>query len=669
MSKQAILGQVTARLAQLGIRFQAGQRADLAISTEFVDAGWSTGSKRIVYEASVYLDEASQTAFMWEKTTETGSGLSAGYDGGTSFQSGKTLFRKVKSIQYGPDGRAFEIELDLGAIPKAVKETASQYGWKFKTVLSKAKAEYPAGYAAIPYMAPPQPMMQQQASPQPMAAAAALFCSHCGSALTPDTRFCSNCGQPVDTLPAPVVSAGYAAPAPAYSIPAQPYPVPPVAGAASGKLQGKSYKTMAIIAYSLLALLLLLLFIIYGNSLLGWIASPLILGGSVALQTKLAKKGCVTGFIVFLVTGAVLLVTFLATTPDTGKSNGIGDPTSKATTTVNSTVGATTEETQREGQEKSSKVSLGVNLDDLGNITNGQYFYDNGTYQFYSSFDENACAHIYRTDIKTQETIRIFDGFGWSLVTNKGWLYFSGNSGTKIDGTYNLFRMKIDGSGLENINTGYCFGMSIYQDWLYYVKKSDVSASDYAIYRCGLDGSGEEALVTDFNGYGVLYDNSLFYVSANGTLNRAKPEGRSPVALLGESVSKIIIGNGQLIYLDAAGNIKTAGIDGQNIQQIRAAGSLPVYSLNSMKDKVFYTLYDPNFDQARYAYAYELYRMNLDGSDNQKIYAEYSYGTFINVVNGRVFTLDYAVNPDTGMMPAIARSMDFSGGNVTNLPR
>ena len=84
-----------------------GQGADLTVFNEFVDAGWSTGQKRIVYEASIYIDESCNTVFMWEKTTETGSGFSGGFSGGSFSQSGTTLFRKVKSIQYGPDGKAF----------------------------------------------------------------------------------------------------------------------------------------------------------------------------------------------------------------------------------------------------------------------------------------------------------------------------------------------------------------------------------------------------------------------------------------------------------------------------------------------------------------------------------------------------------------------------------
>lgn len=79
-------------------------------------------------------------------TKEEGHGLSFGGESGSYFQQGKTLYRKVKSVQYGFDGKAYEYELNLGDIPKTVKEVSKEHGWKFKTVLSKEKAQYPSRY-------------------------------------------------------------------------------------------------------------------------------------------------------------------------------------------------------------------------------------------------------------------------------------------------------------------------------------------------------------------------------------------------------------------------------------------------------------------------------------------------------------------------------------------
>jgi hypothetical protein len=153
MLKHQMLIELAGKLATMGIPSRQEAGTDMAVRTEFLDAGWSTGIKKISYEALLFANEQDQTVYLYEKTTESGHGISFGGGSGTTFQSGTTLFRKVKSIQYGPEGKAYEYSLDLGSIPKAVKETAKQYGWKFKTVLDKRKAMYPMGY--VPEPVPP----------------------------------------------------------------------------------------------------------------------------------------------------------------------------------------------------------------------------------------------------------------------------------------------------------------------------------------------------------------------------------------------------------------------------------------------------------------------------------------------------------------------------------
>ncbi len=146
MQKNELLSAILTQLQQMGIPYQLGNQTDITINASFLDAQWSTGQKQIQYEAMVFLNEAAGTVYMREETVETGKGISFGTDSESSFQTGKTLFRKVKSVQYGPDGKAYEYELNLGDIPKTVKETAKAAGWKFKTVLRKQAAMYPPDY-------------------------------------------------------------------------------------------------------------------------------------------------------------------------------------------------------------------------------------------------------------------------------------------------------------------------------------------------------------------------------------------------------------------------------------------------------------------------------------------------------------------------------------------
>ena len=186
MSKQQLLTRISSELDSLNIPYQTGATADISVSKEFLDAGWSTGNKKVTYETSIFANETSGTVFMWEMTKEKGSGFSFGSSGESYSQSGTTLYRKVKSTQNAPDGKVYEYTLDLGAIPKSVKSAAKEFGWNFKTVIHKSKASYPAGYSVSVHI-----QQTQQEKPSNS------FCTNCGSALGAGARFCTNCGKPV----------------------------------------------------------------------------------------------------------------------------------------------------------------------------------------------------------------------------------------------------------------------------------------------------------------------------------------------------------------------------------------------------------------------------------------------------------------------------------------
>ena len=140
--KLDLLQEIETQLAANGLKAERNGKTDLSVDAELLDASFSTGKKKLRYEAMILLDEGEKTVKMYEKTTETSAGVSFGMSGESSFQSGSTLFRKVKSVQYGPEGKVFEYNFDLGAIPKAVKSAAKEHGWGFQTVILKKNAMY-----------------------------------------------------------------------------------------------------------------------------------------------------------------------------------------------------------------------------------------------------------------------------------------------------------------------------------------------------------------------------------------------------------------------------------------------------------------------------------------------------------------------------------------------
>lgn len=140
--KNEIIQSIISKLSDIGIKVTNNEITDIQIDTEFLDAKWSTGEKKIEFHSLAYLNESDSTIYYWQMTKDISSGFSFGSDSENSFQSGNTIFRKVKSVGYGPDGKAFEYTIDLGAITKIFKEVAKENNLKFKTVLNKNKAMY-----------------------------------------------------------------------------------------------------------------------------------------------------------------------------------------------------------------------------------------------------------------------------------------------------------------------------------------------------------------------------------------------------------------------------------------------------------------------------------------------------------------------------------------------
>jgi len=142
MKKQEMIDAITMRLRSLGVFPQESTVTDIEIQEEFLDAEWSTGKKKIEYRALALLDEDQNTLYFWEFKKETSAGFSFGFKSEKSSQACATVYRHVKGIGYGPEGKAYEYDLDLGAITRIFKEIATNEGWKFRVVLSKRKASY-----------------------------------------------------------------------------------------------------------------------------------------------------------------------------------------------------------------------------------------------------------------------------------------------------------------------------------------------------------------------------------------------------------------------------------------------------------------------------------------------------------------------------------------------
>jgi hypothetical protein len=262
----------------------------------------------------------------------------------------------------------------------------------------------------------------------------------------------------------------------------------------------------------------------------------------------------------------------------------------------------------------------------------------------------------------------IFDGFGWSLVTVDDWLYFSGNQGEAIDGSYNIFRMKFDGSKLERINNKYSYGMSIYGDYLYYMKRNPEYQDLMSVCRSALDGSNEEVLFP--NGFNpVIYQNQLYYHDNQGNMFRTDQDGSNPEVLNSGDVGSYIISEGKIIYRDFNHNIYTCEADGGNNKLIRESTGDPINSINAAGDRIFFSIYDENFNYDVYGWTYTIKSCKMNGGDEKEVFSSASYGIYMNVVGDKLMCMDYVQNKSTGAQTAYIKVMDLNGGNIHTLER
>jgi len=373
-------------------------------------------------------------------------------------------------------------------------------------------------------------------------------------------------------------------------------------------------------------------------------------------QNKQKKKKSLIGLILIAILIIIAIIIGVVI-----KSRDPKDMNKDSSTTTSTNAGI-------DNSKKSAIVSLGVQTSDLGNITNGQYYFATDEYVFYSSFDESDKAHIYSVKKDGTGLKPIFDGFGWSLVVIDDWLYFSGNQGTAIDGTYNIFRMKLDGSQIEKINDKYSYGMFLYGEHLYYMRSSSDNQSTMSICRSSINGENEQVLLP--NGLNpLIYNNKMYYYDNQGNMYRTKPDGTEPQVLLTGVVKTYVLSEEKIVYNDLNNNIYTCDLDGKNNKLIRSSKEKPLNSVNAYNGRIFFSEYDENFDYTVYGYPYTIKSCNMDGGDEKTVYSSISYGIYINLVNNKLMLMDYVKGGATGVMNATINTMNLDGSNQNMLDR
>jgi hypothetical protein len=137
--KDTIIQTIKEVLNVYGLELIDTNDADLIFEKTFVSKTWLGGSKSIDYKLYIGIHMDDQTIYFQERVSEKGKGFSFGSSLSTETQMNTTVYRTLKANMMGLDGKAYEIDVNLGDIIKSLKQIAYKVNFKFKEVLMLAK--------------------------------------------------------------------------------------------------------------------------------------------------------------------------------------------------------------------------------------------------------------------------------------------------------------------------------------------------------------------------------------------------------------------------------------------------------------------------------------------------------------------------------------------------
>lgn len=173
MSKQSMLDEIKTRLSLLDVQVKEGGETDFSINHQLIIEGFGGKRGEIQLSVNAFLDEQNKVLYYYEKIVDKQKGFGFSGNADSSFQSGKSIKRKVIIETIQSDGTKKTISFNTGDVSQIFKDAAKQHGWKYKTVLRRGKAIYPVGYiglsgAKAQVSAPPNLGQQQQQQQQEM---------------------------------------------------------------------------------------------------------------------------------------------------------------------------------------------------------------------------------------------------------------------------------------------------------------------------------------------------------------------------------------------------------------------------------------------------------------------------------------------------------------------
>jgi hypothetical protein len=275
-----------------------------------------------------------------------------------------------------------------------------------------------------------------------------------------------------------------------------------------------------------------------------------------------------------------------------------------------------------------------------GNLMNygfTEFGYEKGIKYTYFTDIAGQCK-IYKVKEGKNEKIKVSDRQAHDICFVNGWLYCRDwNSGY-------IFKVKPDGTGMQDIIKDKTMGMQVTKDSIYYTKYSDNSlhkidtnglnkkdllkgesigniniVGDWIyyydctggrnIYKIKTDGTNKIKLSSDsIETYGLIVKNGwVYYINSDDgqSVYKIKIDGTNKIKLINEKVNCINVTDNYIVYTDKNNIIYRTGLDGKNKIKL---SNIQTSFITITDGYIYYT--SPDFNK--------LYRIKIDGSGQKE---------------------------------------------------
>ena len=245
------------------------------------------------------------------------------------------------------------------------------------------------------------------------------------------------------------------------------------------------------------------------------------------------------------------------------------------------------------------------------------------------------------TNLEVSSTGQWFFG----LMTSQGsWVYFA-----LPQDENNIYKMRVDGTGLQKITDARGNSINVVGDWIYYQNLSDEGKP----YRIRTDGTGKEGPLVNNSGTMVVSNNWIYYL--NGGIYKTRPDTGETISLVEGQNAAMSVYDGWIYYCTGGNN--------NEFYRISTDGGEPQKLLNGwmqhydMSDGWIYYQINSNGDS--------VWRMRPDGNEQTEVYrSENSLTTFAVIKDQLVVSIATEVDDRGKPVPTELRVVDVATGTV-----